>query len=392
MAVAAAAIALSHGTTLPGQTTPLQTPAGSRSITPNLTSGEDGRIWLSWIEPRDDAGHELRAAAHDGESWSPVRTIARGDDWFVNWADFPSVIALADGQLAAHWLVKSGADTYAYDVVVARSKDDGRTWSMPTSPHRDRTQTEHGFVSLIAHGDRGLAAAWLDGREMKPGEHGHGHGSMTLRYARIADDGTPSAEAVLDPRVCECCQTSAGLTAAGPIVAYRDRSDDEVRDIHVVRWQQDGWLPPQLVCADGWTIHGCPVNGPALAARDRHVAIAWFTLAAGSARVRLAFSDDSGATFGAPVAVDDGNPVGRAAVLLLEDGSALVAWLERVGDDGALRLRRVTAGGELGESHTIAPMALARRSGFPRLTRRADEIFVAWTADGVRMARLPTPR
>ena len=77
MAVAAAAIALSHGTTLPGQTTPLQTPAGSRSITPNLTSGEDGRIWLSWIEPRDDAGHELRAAAHDGESWSPVRTIAR---------------------------------------------------------------------------------------------------------------------------------------------------------------------------------------------------------------------------------------------------------------------------------------------------------------------------
>ena len=50
-----------------------------------------------------------------------------GYDWFVNWADVPSVVRLANGTLAGHWLQKSGADTYAYDVRLAYSHDDGKT-------------------------------------------------------------------------------------------------------------------------------------------------------------------------------------------------------------------------------------------------------------------------
>jgi hypothetical protein len=37
------------------------------------------------------------------------------------------MVALPDGSLAAHWLVKSGSGTYAYDVNISRSFDGGKT-------------------------------------------------------------------------------------------------------------------------------------------------------------------------------------------------------------------------------------------------------------------------
>lgn len=124
-------------------------PAGVDSREPELTATSDGRIILSWVEKVAEKRYALRFAVRDARAWSTVGTVAEGENWFVNWADFPSVIALADGSLAAHWLVKSGTGTYAYDVNIARSKDGGKTWGTPVVPHTDKTQTEHGFVSLL---------------------------------------------------------------------------------------------------------------------------------------------------------------------------------------------------------------------------------------------------
>ena len=74
-------------------------------------------------------------------------------------------------------------------------------------PHRDNTQTEHGFVSLIPLSDGRLGAVWLDGRNMKnmkeTEEHAPASESMTLRYAAIDADGKLSDETQLDERVCE---------------------------------------------------------------------------------------------------------------------------------------------------------------------------------------------
>ena len=53
------------------------------------------------------------------------------------------------------------------------------------------------------------------------------------------------------------------MTADGPLVAFRDRSNQEIRDIHVARVEQGKWTEAVPVHADNWRIEACPVNGPA---------------------------------------------------------------------------------------------------------------------------------
>jgi hypothetical protein len=363
------------------------TPAGADSREPELFTSTDGRVILSWVEKKGEKSHALRFAVRDTVGWSEARTVAEGDNWFVNWADFPSVVALADGSLAAHWLVKSGAGTYAYDVNVARSKDGGQTWGKPVVPHTDGTQTEHGFVSLLPLADGRLGAVWVDGRALKDVKEGHEEqgplpASMQLRYAAVDEEGRLSDEAVLDERICECCQTSAVMTAEGPVAAYRDRSDDEVRDIHLVRQQSGAWSTPRPAHTDNWQIKACPVNGPQLAAEGRRVALAWFTGEGESPRVQVAFSTDAGATFGSPARVDDGGALGRVDVLLLADGSALVCWMSDAAEGGANKVRRVAPDGTLGPVAVIAKTDVSRSSGFPRMARLGDTVVFAWTQFG----------
>jgi hypothetical protein len=364
-----------------------ESPAGTDSREPDLSATKDGRILLSWVQKIGDKRYTLRMSARDTSGWSEVRTVAEGENWFINWADFPSVIALDDGSLAAHWLVKSGSGTYAYDVYIARSHDAGRTWQKPIVPHKDETQTEHGFVSLIPLPDGRVGAVWLDGRNLKDvkgeDEHSALAESMTLRYAAIDSEGRLSDETQLDERVCECCQTSAALTSEGPIAAYRDRSATEVRDISVVRSPEHGkWSSPSLVFADNWEINGCPVNGPAIVADGRRVAVAWFTEVNDIPHVKMAFSNDAGVTFGSPIQVDDGQTVGRVDTLLLPDGSVLVCWMSGNVEGGAIKVRRVRPDGAVGPASIVAETDISRSSGFPRMARLGDEVFFAWTEFG----------
>ncbi len=276
--------------------------------------------------------------------------------------------------------------------MLSRSSDSGVTWTPGTLLNRDGVAAEHGFVALWTPEAGGAEAAWLDGR-------GNASSDSTMHTTAvftttIGVDGALGEERALDVRTCDCCQVAATLAASGPVVAYRDRSADEVRDIAVVRRVDGAWSEPQLVHNDNWQIAACPVNGPALAARGDTVVIAWFTGAQDTARVRVAYSTDAGAHFAAPVRVDGGLPAGRVDVEALDDGSAAVSWLERTDSASAeVRVRRVKRDGSMGDPVVLARSAGARASGFPRIARRGDALIVAWTDVGsesrVRVARFP---
>ncbi|MCY4400492.1 MAG: hypothetical protein OXE96_14305 [Gemmatimonadetes bacterium] len=381
----------------------VSTPAAPGSGQPFLASHGAG-VWMSWTEPAA-SGHRVAASFFDGQ-WSPPTTVAEGDGFFVNWADFPSINVFGD-RLVAHWLWRGGQGTYDYGVRLSWSDDKGATWSPPWTPHDDGTPTEHGFVSVFRAGD-GIMATWLDGRAMVEPE-----GPMTVRARMLPGSvpagssatafasGQPGAsghvagpEIVVDERSCECCQTDAVLAGAVPVIAFRDRAEGEVRDIHVSRLLDTGWTESKPVHRDGWVIGGCPVNGPSMAARDEQVAVAWFTAPDGEAMVNLAFSADAAASFGPPLRVDAGQPLGRVDVVLLDDESALVTWLERSGDGAAILSRRALADGSVGEARRLADTEAVRAAGFPRIARLGpDRLMLAWTdpAGGgrVRVSVLP---
>jgi hypothetical protein len=176
------------------------------------------------------------------------------------------------------------------------------------------------------------------------------------------------------------------------VIAYRNRTADEIRDIYVTRRVNGKWTAGAPVFEDKWKIAACPVNGPALAASGNQVALAWFTGAQDTARVKVAFSKDGGATFGSPTRIDGGSPGGRVDAVLLADGSALVSWIERIGGDtAAVRVRRVTPDGKSGEAITVAKSSTARASGVPKMVLAGEQVIFAWTVPGrpsiIRVAR-----
>src|SRR6185436_8983020 len=232
LAIAAAALtataqAVALQTHLAISPQPLTTPAAPNSAQPQLTVSNRG-VLLSWIERTGDLA-TLKFSERTSAGWTAARTVASGNNWFVNWADVPSVLRLPSGPIVAHWLQKSAASTYAYDVRLSYSLDDGKTWSASFLPHHDGTPTEHGFASLFPIAD-GFGLVWLDpstraaergarsGQAAAHADHGSEH--MLLHYARFDAKWQEVENTVIDARVCECCPTAAAITSEGIITAY----------------------------------------------------------------------------------------------------------------------------------------------------------------------------
>jgi hypothetical protein len=360
----------------------LPSPAAAESSEPRISTGLDGTIVLSWVEPIGDAfDHQLKYSKWTGTGWGAAAVAARGPGWYVNASDVPAVQPLAADLWAAHWRV-TAANDFAYDVMISVSADAGATWSKPRLLNDDATATEHGFVSLFAwRGDVG--AVWLDGRDNATEASVDASGAplgTSLRYARIAADSAVAEQGVLDSLACDCCTTGTAATADGVALVYRDRTPDEIRDIVVRRERGGVWSEPVQAGPDHWKIEGCPVNGPAIAARGDHVAVAWFTAPNNRSSVRFAASTDGAATFGPAVDVDTDAPLGQVGVTLVADRTAFVSWWRPNPAGGTqLAVRSVGFDGKLGAAQVIATSPMSRPIDVPQIAAAGDRLLFAWT-------------
>lgn len=350
----------------------LDPPAGPGAMAPGLSAGTSG-IHLVWLEPQAaGGGQRMRISQLVGDRWQAPVDVVASDRLFANWADTPAVIEAADGTMYAHWLEKLGPGTYAYGAQLARSEDGGAHWQRMGLLHDDRSETEHGFVSFAASAEGGVEVAWLDGRATASG------GLMQMRAARLEGAEVVRRRLVASSS-CDCCATAMAMAAGGPVVAFRDRTAEEIRDIAVVRRTGAGWQPPVIVHQDGWKIAGCPVNGPAIAADGARVMVAWFTAAGDQARVQVSFSDDGGGSFAPPILLDGARPIGRVGAALIGD-HGYVTWLARssAATRAQLRLARIGADGTLEAVDTIALTSPARAAGVARLVADHGRLLVAW--------------
>ena len=242
-ATPANATAARTGATLITNEWALPTPDGAAQ--PDLTSGPDGRLILSWVRPMGDRNALQYAAYMGDENWeSAPKTIAVGRTLTANWANTPHITMTEDGALWAHWLQTPAdpASPHASDIMLTRSPDNGVHWSPPIAVNTDDTGTEHGFVALWPAAPGAVGIAWLDGRKTAGATHTHdanvkdhkheegAAGEMTVRGARFDGYLQRSNDAEIDASTCDCCGTDAALTDLGPLLVYRDRTKDEIRD------------------------------------------------------------------------------------------------------------------------------------------------------------------
>ncbi len=361
----------------------VEPPTQGKGLYPWLAVDAAGIVSASWTEPRQAEGHALLWASRKADgSWTAPEQIASGKDWFVNWADHPMHAVDDQGRVIATWLQKVPGSVYSYQVQT-RLRNSAGNWGEPRLLHEDTSPTEHGFVSIATVKGGGFVLAWLDGRATAAKQ------PMQLRARRLLPDGSFGPELLVDARVCDCCGTSLRATPDGRFaLSYRDRSDEEVRDlgrVHVAlkganELQREAWSAP----VDGWVMPGCPVNGPAQAAGPGHIATAWFTMKPTS-RVRLGYGMQvQNIAEGAGVA-------GRVAVAATPRGFA-VAWLETREGRTAWWLQELHRqpsptpsrdGAPIlvpaGPARPIAQTTGSRADGFLRLAPTKTGVLALWT-------------
>ena len=350
-------------------------PSAERAIYPWLATDAQGRVSANWLVPGGEDGNALLWARRlpDG-SWTEAEEVARGQNWFVNWADHPVHAVDAAGRVLATWLQKVPGSTYSYHVHL-RLRDAEGVWGEAHRLHEDDSPTEHGFVSIAPVAGGGFVAAWLDGRATGSKE------PMQLRARRTLADGSFGPELLVDPRVCDCCATTLVADADGSFwLAYRDRSEEEVRDLGLVRLQlgEEGRLlhNSRDFPADAWVMPGCPVNGPASARWQGKAAVVWFT-AHPDPRIRLARGD------AVSVVRSEAGVLGRVSCAVIGDQLA-VSWLEtrRGRTSWWIQFFRLDEQERIRPASTARPIAQVlgtRAEGFLRLAAAGEQALAVWT-------------
>ena len=344
-------------------------PIGMGAEESSLTVTDHGLL-LSWLEP-SEGDIILKMAVHDGRRWSLAKNIAKGDDWFVNWADFSAVVANGD-MLFAHFLKKSAASTYAYDVMYTVSPDMGENWSNPEKLHKDTVNAEHGFVSAVPYKD-GFVVSWLDGRFT-----GEENGKMTIRGAIVDRSGKAHNAAEIDHSTCDCCQTKMAIVNGVPWTFYRDRSSEEIRDIYYAKLTNGNWSEPEVLHDDNWLINACPVNGPVAASYENNMAVVWFTAADGEHKTKMKISNDEGITFNEVILVDSPKSLGRVDVQM-DSSRIYVTMMTKLDEDAVIKLKVYDYSGELDYSEIIAVVSAERGTGFPRIALWQENLILSWT-------------
>ncbi len=403
----AAVIACGQGSAPGFRVTELASPVSDSVLNPWLAGGPGGRPILSWLAPLGGSRYALRFSTFDGSAWSSPATAVEDDSIFIEATEIPSVRALDDRTLAAVWQRRTGGTGHgAYGIRVAFSADHGATWTRPLIPHRAPMEGgtfEFPTAYRSASGELGLF--WIDPRRQtvrhkpdKPEEMDH-VGSRNLMWTTVSPDGRLGPEVEVDSVACDCCPMDVALSGDATVFAYRDKElpaglpidslryeTSVVRDIAVARLEARGesaapaWRAGGIVHRDGWVYNGCPNNGPAVAAGDGRLAVAWWTAEGSRPRVQLAFSSDAGRSFGEPIQVSSGRPDGQVAVALVPDG-AVVLWLE----NREVHARLVRPDGSAG-----APVMLGASGGRHRLPAPVlapdGGLVVTWLGPGNRLA------
>lgn len=359
---------------------------------PDLILSPQNKLYHTWIERESDSIDVLKYAILEQYDWSKPKEIVSGTDWFVNWADFPTLAVFAGSELnlMASYLQKNlRGKTYDYDIKLASSNSNGERFRLIDSLHA-RVPGEHGFVSMQSFSFNKNLIVWLDGSKMSDdhrdssNDH-HDHGGMQLMAAFADINGRITDRTVLDDMTCECCQTDMAMTPKGPVVVYRNKAEDHTRDIYLTRYNAGTWSKPMPVHHDNWVIHGCPVNGPAISTLGNRVAVVWYTVIEENPSIYFSISENAADSFATPIKLNTKFTDGRLDICWLSPELIAISYLDKLemkAERAQIHISLFDGSGNFIADHIIAETSSKRKSGFPVMQNIMDTLYLAYTELG----------
>ena len=324
----------------------------------------EGNIYLSrMVEQGTQASWVVQSL--DGR-W--IDTIDQRQDWFVNWADMPKISVCRNGMLGLA-LRHIGPDHHAYtiDYYIRRQKEEA--WKYYGQLPLDTSSTEHGFPSVEPFED-GWMVVWLDGGAM------HRNGFMSLHSAQISMDGQVINRQLIDSTVCDCCQTDLVMAEGQPAVIFRNRTENEIRDVYWSVYLNGKWQSSQPVENDGWLVPGCPVNGPQIVNNNKTLVCSWFTAAQDTAAIKMRILSEPESDV---ITLEKNFVIGRIAMEAMDTQGFGLAYFRADGKEATLKIQTFDWSGKPQSAWEIAPINPSRNSGFPTLGFANGKLSVAWT-------------
>jgi hypothetical protein len=327
---------------------------------------------------------------------APVRVNAVAGEARVSGEIAPRVALVprqgAEPEVVVLWNAKDGTT----QIKTARSRDGGRTFGAPEVLQASGAAGDRGWQSLALDARGNAHAIWLDHRGMatgsaKTGEHKGEHDGVAmaqrsgLYYATSA--GGAASERELFKGVCYCCKTAMATGPDGTLyAAWRHVFAGNFRDMGFTSSRDGGktFSPLLRVNQDGWSINGCPDDGPAMVVDAKGaVHLVWPTVSGGTEGALLYAVSRDGRSFSAPVRVPTlGSPKPSHPQIALDgQGRIVVAWDEvRNGVRGAAFSRMSGSTGGAPAFGAAQTLSSGGPSAYPVLAASSKGLVAVWTS------------
>lgn len=243
------------------------------------------------------------------------------------------------------------------------------------------SETYAGFPTLAATHAGDVYVAWLDERDKA-------QGSSSVYFSRSTDHGvTFSRNVRIAASACVCCRPQLYVGPSGDIyLAWRQIFEGDVRDM-VLAHSNDGgktFSQPVRVAVDNWVLHACPDVGPAIGVSHGRLYVAWYSEGQEKPGIRLAISENSGASFARPHIVSaDVLDATHPRLSVAEDGRILLTFQGRLAhEETKWRLNQAFIVEINGDSFTRPMRATNSEHSIHDpdvLAGTAGRLFLAWT-------------
>jgi len=369
--------------------------SGHVNSTPWIASSGP-HVAVTWGATAAGKGDVYLAVSSDGGRTfgKPVRVNTTAGEARISGEIAPRVALASRRGMPPLITVTWNARDAGTQIKTSRSIDGGRTFAAPIAM-QSGVAGDRGWQASALDANGKLHSIWLDHRVLAIDKAAAAKGVEAGLQTRLTDhkgehdgvamaqksglyyaaDGVPERE--LFKGVCYCCKTAMATGPKGEIyAAWRHVFTGNMRDMGFTMSRDGGktFSPLTRVNQDGWSIQGCPDDGPAMAVDAQGtVHLVWPTVQ-NETGVLLYATSKGGAAFSKPIALRTlGGPKPSHPQIAIDgSGSVFIAWDEVRGGVRRAAIKAL-AGNSIAEE-------LGDVTSYPVLAGIESGLVVAWTS------------